>query len=445
MVNPFKNMTEKEGGNKDQNEAAGGSTESDKSISASINIDEVAEIFKKHVEVKQRHHLLTDYEDCFTGSDACTVLVEKGMASSRKDAVQLGRRLASECHLFEHVTRQHPFKDSKDKLYHFLDLYDSEEFKSVDPETDISDPSRRIHIVTTAALPWRTGTAVNPLMRALFLTRGRPKHHVTLMVPWLEDSNSRISLYGEEKSFEDGGKAAQEEHIREYCRTRGHCEEEEKNLRIVFWNGRYVDVFKSIFPIEDICSLVPKEEADICILEEPEHLNWFPTPPVQKSGVGADGNNNAAATNDELGWLQKFRHVIGVIHTNYSAYIRQYGYTTSLVTEPALNKLSAMMVRAYCTKAIRLSDTLPSYDASKEVTCNIHGVRSEFLDPPVVKEKASGVEKCAPVYFVGKVIWAKGFDLLLELQERYKVAFGVYFPMDVSFPPLNSNLSTFIL
>ena len=36
----------------------------------------------------------------------------------------------------------------------------------------------------------------------------------------------------------------------------------------------YHDEYHSIFPMGDITGLIPDEEADICILEEPEHLNW---------------------------------------------------------------------------------------------------------------------------------------------------------------------------
>lgn len=114
----------------------------------------------------------------------------------------------------------------------FLDLFkakeeEEEEDATLDEVTagsDLSNPNRRIWVVTTAALPWRTGTAVNPLLRALYLTRGRPKHHVTLVIPFLDDVASRIKLFGAQNSFAAGGQQEQEEWIRRYCRERAHCE-----------------------------------------------------------------------------------------------------------------------------------------------------------------------------------------------------------------------------
>jgi hypothetical protein len=134
--------------------------------------------------------------------------------------------------------------------------------------SDVSNLSRKIWVVTTAALPWRTGTAVNPLLRALYLTRGRAAHAVTLLLPWLPDAEQRTKLYGSDCNFQNP--QDQEEWIREYCRERCQCANEEKNLRIRFWQGVYQESFGSIFPTEDICSLIPKEEADVAILEEPE-------------------------------------------------------------------------------------------------------------------------------------------------------------------------------
>jgi hypothetical protein len=165
----------------------------------------------------------------------------------------------------------------------------------------------------------------------------------------------------------------------------------------------------------DICSLIPTDEADICILEEPEHLNWFRVPDPDADAVNF------------LGWAHKFKHVVGILHTNYAAYVKQYGMGTSLITAPALNALSSLVVRAYCHRVIRLSSTLPSL-CNKEVTSNVHGVRHEFLEAPVPSDDSF---KGAPVYFIGKLIWAKGFDDVLDLQEKFNEATGNYFSMDV--------------
>ena len=72
-----------------------------------------------------------------------------------------------------------------------------------------------------------------------------------------------------------------------------------------FYPARYHKKYNSIFALGDICDLIPDESADVCILEEPEHLNWYRAPGCSS-------------------WSGKFRHCVGVIHTNYKAYARDH-------------------------------------------------------------------------------------------------------------------------
>lgn len=309
----------------------------------------------------------------------------------------------------------------------------AEDLDVITAASDLSNPKRIIWVVTTAALPWMTGTAVNPLLRALYLTRGRPKYYVTLMIPWLKDENSRIKLYGKDKAFADSSE--QEKWIREFCRTRANCQEEEQNLRIQFYPSVYQQSFGSIFPLVDICNLIPDAEADVAILEEPEHLNWIRVP---EAGIVDETTEKSKKFEDQeqrdmrqLGWAYKFRHVVGILHTNYSAYMKDYAMGASIVAAPAISMLSSIVVRAYCHRVIRLSAALPSLAPNKEVTCNVHGVRSEFLEPAVPSSSESPDAPFASVYFIGKIIWAKGFDKVLELQDLYKKETGSYFAIDL--------------
>lgn len=429
------------------------------------------------------------------------------------------------------------------------DLQDSESESQPVPASILADPTRTIAVVTTAAMPWRTGTAVNPLLRALYLVRFQEEERrkaelklletsnanaattstddsnvntnattsttttstttaattkkqgqVALVIPWLESPSERTKLYGPTLTFPNGppGMKEQSDWIRSYASTRCGMKHEAHLLKIIWYPAFYVAGFGSIFPKVDLCNFIPKELVDVAILEEPEHLNWFRMPNAEFDHDDEDdsgreeegeGRNNTTiseesirdddksalvgvisredsssssqqqkqltttgnATNNKrnkpslekakLGWTHRFQFVVGIVHTNYEAYARQYGIGASLIAAPTIGAVSALAIRAYCHQVIKLSDTLPSFAPGKECTCNVHGVRKEFLEGGIVDYKALAEEEAAnettakeapaAVYFIGKLVWAKGFDLMLEVQDIFKKKNGDYFEIDV--------------
>jgi hypothetical protein len=316
-------------------------------------------------------------------------------------------------------------------------------------QSDLLRPGRKMAIVTTASIPWFTGTSVNPLLRAAYLSRLTKKINndhgtaneqmVTLVIPWLEMEEDRQSLYGDKYNFSTPEE--QEAYIRNWLREDAGMPEEadpERGIKILFYPSRYHSGLKSIFAMGDIISVIPDEDADVCILEEPEHLNWYRAP--------GDG------------WTKKFRFVIGIIHTNYVEYASSH--YSGLWTAPAIQLMSSAMVRAYCHVVIKLSDTLQTFAEEKERISNVHGVRIDFLkvgdrratanhdrkernehddnpsiiciDGNVSSEQESSVSRGnSDVYFIGKLLWAKGLDKLIELENYYRGCTGRYFSIDV--------------
>lgn len=84
---------------------------------------------------------------------------------------------------------------------------------------------------------------------------------------------------------------------------------------------------RSILAVGDITTFVPDAEADIAVLEEPEHLTWY-----------YHGKR----------WTDKFQHVVGIIHTNYLEYIKRE--KNGAVQAALVEHLNKWMVRAYCHK-----------------------------------------------------------------------------------------------
>ena len=334
-------------------------------------------------------------------------------------------------------------EESKKRLHPYSTelQYDvsEEDDNRITKQSDLTRPGRYVHIVTTAALPWMTGTAVNPLLRAAYMherlqainhgnsTRRNNSSFVTLVIPWLELPEDQRQVYNG-RVFESQDE--QEVYVRNWLAESANMPNAAAHLKIVFYNARYHADLGSVFAMGDIIEELPPDELDVCVLEEPEHLNWFRAPSMKS-------------------WTKQYNYVVGIVHTNYDQYATQH--YSGLWTAPAIRLMSAAMVRAYCHKVIKLSAVVQDFAPEKEVVSNVHGVRQEFIaealtreskrnatinkDRDTAKENVGDIifaqESQPQVYFIGKLLWTKGLDILLEYQEYYKDTVGEYFAIDV--------------
>ena len=79
----------------------------------------IAKAMRQSLKVKNRRWYHKVYADTFLGEEAVSYLVNTNAAKTREEAVMLGRELARECNLFEHVEKDHELKDQR-LFYRFL-------------------------------------------------------------------------------------------------------------------------------------------------------------------------------------------------------------------------------------------------------------------------------------------------------------------------------------
>ena len=251
--------------------------------------------------------------------------------------------------------------------------------------------------------------------------------HVTLVVPWLTDPADRLMLYGSATVGNlDSGETVQlpmfanqeeqEAYIRSWLEGEAGMPEEAKELKILFYPARYHKSYVSIFASGDIIDLIPDESADVCILEEPEHLNWYRAP----------GSSS---------WSSKFSHCVGVIHTNYKAYARDHA-RAGFVAAPLLAGVNSLVVQANCHRVVKLSGVLQEFGSMSECVENVHGIRQTFLKEG--KRRRASLTSSLQIsteqrraYFIGKLLWAKGFDHMLDLQTCFRERTGEHFEVDI--------------
>ena len=280
-----------------------------------------------------------------------------------------------------------------------LSDYDKDHDKDTDTDgkkkSTLKEDGRNITIVTTAALPWMTGTAVNPLLRAAYLAKDGTKS-VNLMVPWLAKSDQQ-RIFPNGVTFDSPDE--QEAWVKQWLKKRTGFT---PDFKLTFYPGRYAPEKCSILPVGDPTRYVPDSAADVAILEEPEHLTWY---------------------HHGRRWTDKFSHVVGVVHTNYLDYARREDGGSS--KELLLRHVNNWVTRIHCHKVVKLSDAVQ--DLPRQTTEFVHGVADSFLS---VGEKKSKVRKDgAPrfskgAYFLGKCVWAKGYTELIELLSENKDKLG---------------------
>ena len=93
--------------------------------------------------------------------------------------------------------------------------------------------------------------------------------------------------------------------------------------------------------------------------------------------------------------------------------------------------LGTFVVRAHCDKVVNLSGVLPSIAPYKETVCNVHGIRNDFFGSSSDCTSKTRSSPHCQVYFIGKVLWEKGFDKLLDLEAMYKKKTGNFFEIDI--------------
>jgi digalactosyldiacylglycerol synthase len=154
-------------------------------------------------------------------------------------------------------------------------------------------------------------------------------------------------------------------------------------LRIEFYPARYWDALGSILP----SSRLPKRlrPCDWLILEEPEHLNW--AQPWSR-------------------YRERAARITGIVLTNY----RYYGaHALPRLPQVAawLEGYNRWLIEHRCDDVILLNDILPGLPKAQHLM--IGGIHPAFFD------HAGQTDSCQGLYFMGKLIWEKGFRELIDL------------------------------
>jgi digalactosyldiacylglycerol synthase len=265
----------------------------------------------------------------------------------------------------------------------------------------------RIAIITTASLPWLTGTAVNPALRAAYLWKAG--HAVTLIIPWVAvEDQPRLFAPGVVFNSPKEQAVAVIDAVQrrvpfplpsDAARLDKQHHHTHHSFRLVFYSGRYDPGLGSIMPEVDIQPLLP-QPVDLIVLEEPEHLTWYHT-----------GRRWTRA-------FPRYVPVVGIMHTNYVDYAKR---EAGEAAAGALKRLNKFLCRQHTHKVVKLSDAVQNLP--RQETCFVHGVSHTFLSIGEARTNPDVEARLVftkGIYFLGKALWAKGFAELLDRFSEHK-------------------------
>lgn len=245
-----------------------------------------------------------------------------------------------------------------------------------------------VAVISTAALPWRTGPAFFSLWHACGLAAlGR---RTVLVVPWL-GAGSQRRLWNR-VLFDTPGDQA-----------RWLVEEAERLgapplPEVRFYRGYYAGPLASIVALADVYAAVP--DARAYVLQEPEHLHWFPTSRPRRR-LAAE-------------------RVVGVVMTNYGHYIRAADFPGCDLAARFVEWRHARLMRAHTDFIVPLSQAVALNGLGHPMrVARVTGVVSDYARVAPVEAGNRGV------FFLGRLVWNKGLAAIIETAKRMNLEIDV--------------------
>ncbi|EDP61627.1 hypothetical protein BAL199_08073 [alpha proteobacterium BAL199] len=243
-----------------------------------------------------------------------------------------------------------------------------------------------VAVVTSAALPWRTGPSFFSLWHACGLADLGLR--VAYVIPWLAPA-SQARAWGSVRF------ATPED---QYAWLATEAERIDCPGRPVYFCYRswFAPVIRGIVPLEDVFGATPPARA--YMLNEPEHLCWYPWT-RSRQRIPAD-------------------RVAGLVMTNYEYYVGQMRVPGARLLSRLVARYHRHLIRSRTDVVVPLSPAVP-LDGANVHEARITGVLTAYTRVPPVGDGGG-------VYFIGKTIWEKGFDTLIEIACRSAVPVDVY-------------------